>query len=195
MSHRLSSPPQHDLGVPTLHVEKEAITAIANLSNNLLTHAASKSLARLRHRHPEVFKSKGVYYRALHLLQTCHYRSTVRAYILDLFDVPLSITTVREIAEAGQQIRQARRTAVTEAAESRGKKEAAPEEDGLKDDSTEGGVQTKRKTLTAIKPAYRMNGDTDSEGSEASDDDDKYLSAAKAQDVTPLVVLRGFVGA
>lgn len=44
-------------------------------------------------------------YRALQMLGGYHYRLTVRRYILDLFDVPLDISSAARIAQAGEDLR------------------------------------------------------------------------------------------
>jgi rapamycin-insensitive companion of mTOR len=102
---RLSQLPFEELAQPVPHLEKEVITAIANLSNNLLTHTASKTLARVKQRHPTLFKSPTLFYRAIHLLCTCRYRSTVRTYVLDQFDIPLDQKSVHAILQAQLQIK------------------------------------------------------------------------------------------
>ena len=109
VSHRLSSPPQFELGTPTSHIERDIILALANLSNNLLLNAASKSLARIKQRHADIFRSPGLFFRAVHLLKSCHYRSTVRSYILELFDMPLTHTMALEVKQAGEAIRASKR--------------------------------------------------------------------------------------
>ena len=147
--------------------------AIANLSNNLLTHAASKSLASIKRRHPEVFKSNSLYYRAIHFLGRCHYRSTVRSYILELFTVPLSPAIAKEILEAGERMRSARRQALSS--------QSIPHANGIQDNT---------KSF-ALDPMYKLNLESDSEQSSVSDDEDRLLAPKEA--LEPKMVLRGFI--
>lgn len=181
----MSQLPFDELAPPVPHVDKEIITAIANLSNNLLTHTASKTLARIKQKYPAAFKSKGLYYRTLHLLNTCRYRSTVRSYILEQFDIPLDAPSVHAINEAGRQIRkmQIPRKAVT------------PESNSnvaLAGDSKSDAAANPRasRRLTTVEPMYRMDLDSDSESSSSSEDDE---ASAPKEVLEPVVVIRGFL--
>lgn len=187
MAKRLSQLPFEELPPPVPHVDKEIITAIANLSNNLLTHTASKTLARIKQKHPAVFKSRGLYYRALHLLNTCRYRSTVRSYILEQFNVPLDMTSVHAILEAGQQIKRLPRPVV---------QEAPPPVDSadvgkLEDNASPADVRVSRR-LTTIDPMYRLDLDSDSDSTESEDDDE---ATAPKEVMEPMLVVRGFLAA
>lgn len=166
------------------HVDKEIITAIANLSNNLLTHTASKTLARIKQKHPAVFKSKGLYYRALHLLNTCRYRSTVRSYILEQFDIPLDIKAVDAILEAGQQIK---RLPMSVAIDTMHAVPAAGANGEANHDEAVD-VRVSRR-LTTIDPMYRLDLDSDSDSTDSEDDE----AAASKEVFEPLVVVRGFL--
>lgn len=182
----MSQLPFDDLAPPAPHVDKEIITAVANLSNNLLTHTASKSLARIKQKHPAVFRSKGLFYRTLHLLNTCRYRSTVRSYILEQFDVPLDTASVRDILEAGRQIRQIQvkpKVATPEAHAD------SPLAEGLQSDTGPGVRSSKR--MTTIDPMYRMDLDSDSDSSSSSEEED----SVQKEVLEPLVIVRGFLGA
>lgn len=178
----MSRLPFDDLAPPAPHIEKEVITAIANLSNNLLTHTASKTLAKIKQKHPAVFRSKGLFYRTLHLLNTCRYRSTVRSYILEQFDIPLNMASVHDILEAGRQIRQ---THV--------QPKAATQEDT--DDAVTPGMQGEAasnvrssRRMTTIDPMYRMDLDSDSDSSSSSEEE----SGVHKEVLEPLVIIRGF---
>lgn len=108
-----STPESLQLGSPTSHLEREALAAFANLSNHILATKASKSLARLKIRHRELFSSPSLYYRALDMLENYHYRLPVRRYIIELFDVKLDQEFARAIMLAGEEMR----TTFEEAAE------------------------------------------------------------------------------
>lgn len=171
-THRLSNPPQFDLTLPTSHIERDIIAAIANLSNNLLTHAASKSLARIKQRHPETFKESSVAFRAIHLLKTCHYRSTVRTYILELFDISFTAKSVKDILSAETTIREKKRNASVS---------QASEPNGHVDHKA-----LNRQTMTAM---FKLDLDTDSESSESEDDE---AIVAPKETLEPITVMRGF---
>lgn len=163
-SHRLSSPPQADLGLPSSHTEREIITAIANLSNNLLTGAASKTLAKIKHKHPELFRSVPLYARALHLLNTCHYRSTVRTYIIELFHVPLTTQTVQELKAAADRARSQVRRTVSQAADDR----------------------------KSVVQAYKLNVDSDTDDDDGTSSEEDGVVTKEVFE--PVMVVRGFPG-
>ncbi|BGP09793.1 hypothetical protein JCM10049v2_005667 [Rhodotorula toruloides] len=98
-------PASLSLATSSSHVEREILASLANLSNHILATKASKTLAKLKARHPSAFSSPAMAYRALQMLGGYHYRLTVRRYILDLFDVPLDISSAARIAQAGEDLR------------------------------------------------------------------------------------------
>lgn len=93
------------LASPSNHLEVEALAAFANLSNHILATKASKTLARLKGRHRDLFSSSSLYYRALEMLANHHYRLAVRRYIIELFDVALDDRTALEIMNAGEELK------------------------------------------------------------------------------------------
>lgn len=93
------------LASPSNHLEVEALTAFANLSNHILATKASKTLARLKGRHRDLFSSPSLYYRALEMLANHHYRLAVRRYIIELFDLALEDRTALEIMSAGEELK------------------------------------------------------------------------------------------
>lgn len=93
------------LASPQNYLEVEALSALANLSNHILATKASKTLARLKQRHRELFSSPRLYYRALEMLANHHYRLAVRRYIIELFDLPLDDEVAERIMEAGDELR------------------------------------------------------------------------------------------
>lgn len=93
------------LAAPSSSLEREALTAFSNLSNHILSTAASKSLARLKVRHPELFSSPALYYRVMEMLGSSHYRLLVRRYVVELFDLALDRAAVKGIMDAGEAMR------------------------------------------------------------------------------------------
>lgn len=183
VARRLSQLPVEDLAPPTPHVEREIITAIANLSNNLLTHTASKTLARIKQRHPQIFKSKTLFFRALHLLNTCRYRAAVRAFVLEQFAVPLDVKSVKSILEAGSRLQRV----VPTKTEQPDLKEAGTQTD-IKTDLDDKEAQTNRR-LT-IDPMYRLDLDSDSDSTSTDDEE----SGPVKEVLVPMVVMKGFLG-
>lgn len=93
------------LAAPSNHLEREALAAFANLSNHILATKASKSLARLKSRHRDLFSSPSLYYRALEMLANHHYRLPVRRYVIELFDIALDDRTAEAIMAAGEDLK------------------------------------------------------------------------------------------
>ncbi|KAI5479428.1 cytosolic regulator Pianissimo [Pseudohyphozyma bogoriensis] len=93
------------LAPPTNHVERDVLAAFANLSNHILATKASKTLARIKSRHRDIFSSPSLYYRALEMISNYHYRFPVRRYIIELFDIPLDAASATRIMEAGDELR------------------------------------------------------------------------------------------
>ena len=85
------------------HAEREAVTALLNLSNHLLATPASKTLMRLKTRQPTLFSQSSLFYRALYLLDHNHYRLPVRRYIHDLFSLDITADTLNRVTAACHQ--------------------------------------------------------------------------------------------
>jgi hypothetical protein len=149
------------------HDEREAIVALGNLTNHLLTHKASKTLAKLRGRSPEIFASPELLYRTLHLLEIYHYRLPARRFIFDLLSLPLTPDTLRQVAEAGAALaaKQANETFTLD-------------EDGLATPltSTHGWM-----TMGKGRPM-----------AEFSDEEDEAIETVPKQTLAPQLVVRGF---
>ncbi|KAH8913277.1 hypothetical protein BT69DRAFT_271879 [Atractiella rhizophila] len=105
-SPRYVPPESLELPQPSDENEQETLTALANLSNHMLANSASKTLARIKLRHPGVFRDPGMYYRSLESLGDHHYRLPVRRYILELFDVPIDQEGTAAIMAAGEKLRE-----------------------------------------------------------------------------------------
>ncbi|KAF8503219.1 Rapamycin-insensitive companion of mTOR, N-term-domain-containing protein [Hysterangium stoloniferum] len=81
-------------------MQRDALTAIYNLGNNVIANAASRTLVRLKSR-PEArstFTSIPLYFQALHTISTQRYRLPVRRYILELFDIRLDAGTITALS-------------------------------------------------------------------------------------------------
>lgn len=147
------------------------MTALESMSNNLLTHQSSKTLARLKQKNPNIFGSKPLFYRAIQLLTTSHFRASVRSYILELFDVPLTVKTAEEVLAAGEATRRTKTDAST------------PQ-------------PSHRKTLS-VNPMLRLDSESDSE--EFSDEMNRGATADGAaaklskEVLEPKRVIRGFL--
>lgn len=95
---------------PSSQVDQAALVALANLSNHILATKASKQLAKLKHRHRSHFSSSStngpmLYYRALDMLTSHHYRQPVRKYILELFDFDLDTREdIDRVMNAGRDL-------------------------------------------------------------------------------------------
>jgi len=92
---------------PSDPVERDALTAIYNLGNNVIANAASRTLVRLKQRleSRDIFSSTPLFYRALDTISTQRYRLAVRRYILELFDIRLNADTVKALSEFGNSTR------------------------------------------------------------------------------------------
>lgn len=89
---------------PTLKRDVEVIDALTNLSNHLLANPASRTLVKLKGRHPRLVAPPDLVARALHLLETQHYRLPARRFIMDLFDDPLTADSVGAILDAAKEL-------------------------------------------------------------------------------------------
>ncbi|KAK4049817.1 hypothetical protein OIV83_003873 [Microbotryomycetes sp. JL201] len=70
---------------PISRTERHVLEAISNLSNHILATKASKKIARIKQRHPHVFRKPELVARALELLGCHHYRSNVRKFVIEAF--------------------------------------------------------------------------------------------------------------
>ncbi|TNY18128.1 Rapamycin-insensitive companion of mTOR, N-term-domain-containing protein [Rhodotorula diobovata] len=108
----LDLPGTFDFSPATSTLEREALTALANLSNHILATKASRTLARLKARHRTLFASPALYARASEMLASHHYRFAVRKYVIELFEVELSPRMAEQVADAAETLRtRARRRA------------------------------------------------------------------------------------
>ncbi|CED82219.1 ste16 protein [Phaffia rhodozyma] len=82
------------LVMPTSIVEQSVLSAIGNLSNHVQASASFSILSRLKRTHRDLFSSIPLFYRALHILSSTHFRLPIRRFIFDLFDIPMTPSTI-----------------------------------------------------------------------------------------------------
>ncbi|KAI7903798.1 Rapamycin-insensitive companion of mTOR, N-term-domain-containing protein [Cokeromyces recurvatus] len=93
----LFSPPQLPRSVTADSVSADILKNIGNMSNHILANEASKNLAKLRQLYPEYFKKVNLYYSVCQLLGSYHFRSPVRKYVLEIFDMKFTTELLQEL--------------------------------------------------------------------------------------------------
>ncbi|BGP18107.1 hypothetical protein JCM10213v2_006158 [Rhodosporidiobolus nylandii] len=173
------------LASPTSHIERDALSALANLSNHILATKASKALAKLKTRHRSLFSSPSLFYRALDMLASHHYRLATRKYILELLDLPLDTDVAERIARAGEELK-AKKRAELEGGEG--------EEAGVSERPQANGVVASAPRWATSGVDAILSGGIDGE---ATEDDESSADEAEAtiplKVLTPLVTVRGFL--
>ncbi|GAA5975076.1 hypothetical protein JCM11641_000022 [Rhodosporidiobolus odoratus] len=195
----LWDPPERDLpnslslASPTSPHEREALTALSNLSNHILAAKASKTLARLKTRHRHLFSSPALLYRALDMIGSHQYRLATRKYVVELFDLQFDSDGVERIAQAGKELK-ARKLAELEEAE---------EEDGYGEGQEVGLINGRELQPTA--PSWRKSGvetilgaRLTQRGGITDDDDESGLedgdgTTIPLQVLAPIVTVQGFL--
>jgi rapamycin-insensitive companion of mTOR len=182
----LDLPNALQLAAPTSHLERDALTALANLSNHILATKASKTLARLKTRHHSLFASPALYYRALDMLASHHYRLTVRKYVLELFELPLDKAVAARIEQAGEELKAKKRAQV---GASRGDEdfESQPPTPAYASVALNGGGGTNGHG------GLGLEGEVTEDDDESSGGEDDGESAIPLQVLTPLVTVKGFL--
>ncbi|ANB11878.1 Tsc11p [Sugiyamaella lignohabitans] len=85
-------------------IKRRIITALSNLSNQILANDASKQLVRLEAKYGSRFQSIDLFLDTMKLLETYHYKLPVRRFIFELFDT----TTLMERMARKQKEQQRR---------------------------------------------------------------------------------------
>ncbi|CAO3591777.1 unnamed protein product [Absidia cylindrospora] len=93
----LSDRPQLPKSIIDDTICTEILQNIGDMSNHILANEASKNLAKLRHRHGDYFRNVQLYYSVCQLLGSYHFRSPVRKYILDAFDMRFTPELLEEL--------------------------------------------------------------------------------------------------
>ncbi|BGP49997.1 hypothetical protein JCM10450v2_005902 [Rhodotorula kratochvilovae] len=204
----LDLPGTFDLPPSTSSVEREALTALANLSNHILATKASRALARLKARHPALFASPALYARAGEMLASHHYRLAVRRYVLELFELELDPAAAERVARAGEELKARGRARALD----RGGREellAAEVQRGMGGGfgpapwaiSRAGGRDGEREGVGSVLLGGMAGGGASGEGGEVTDEDEDEdeSSGGEAETtiplktLTPLVTVRGFL--
>ncbi|ORX62115.1 hypothetical protein DM01DRAFT_1298682 [Hesseltinella vesiculosa] len=86
----LSDPPKLPKSITEDTISTDILRNIGDMSNHILANEASKNLAKLRQLHVDHFKSVPLFYSVCQLLGSYHFRSSVRKYILEAFDIRFS---------------------------------------------------------------------------------------------------------
>ncbi|GAA5909150.1 hypothetical protein JCM6882_001203 [Rhodosporidiobolus microsporus] len=185
----LDMPTSLQLASATSHIEREALAALANLSNHILATKASKALARLKTRHRSLFSSPSLFYRALDMLASHHYRLATRKYVLELFDLPLDSGVADRIMQAGEDLK--------------ARKRAEMESDGAFSNGVDGEPSPGgADEATPEKPRWAASGVetilNTGMGDEVTEDDDESSieegeTTIPLQVLTPLVTVKGFL--
>ncbi|KAI9485740.1 MAG: Rapamycin-insensitive companion of mTOR, N-term-domain-containing protein [Benjaminiella poitrasii] len=93
----LSSPPQLPRSSTADSISADILKNIGDMSNHILANEASKNLAKLRQSHPEYFKRVDLYYSVCQLFGSYHFRSPVRKYVLEIFDMRFTTELLQEL--------------------------------------------------------------------------------------------------
>ncbi|SAL99279.1 hypothetical protein [Absidia glauca] len=93
----LSDPPQLPQTIIDDDVCSDILRNIGDMSNHILANEASKNLAKLRQKHGDYFKNVQLYYSVCQLLGSYHFRSPVRKYILEAFDMRFTPELLQEL--------------------------------------------------------------------------------------------------
>ncbi|OAD74296.1 hypothetical protein PHYBLDRAFT_111901, partial [Phycomyces blakesleeanus NRRL 1555(-)] len=83
----LPQPPRLPLSATRDPIASDILKNIGDMSNHIMANEASKNLAKLRQRYPESFQRVDLYYAVCQLLGSYHFRSPVRKYVLEIFDM------------------------------------------------------------------------------------------------------------
>ena len=183
----LPLPESLQLGTPTSHVDRDALLCLANLSNHILATKASKQLAKLKSRHRSHFSSPSLYYRALDMLSSHHYRQPVRKYIVELFDLDLSLENSRRINQAGAELRSRKLEQDLNGPST----PSQPQANGMI------GLKTPKWAASGV--SGMMNGGVGGIEGEITEDDDQSsvdegeMTKIPLKVLTPLLTVRGFL--
>ncbi|GAA5937590.1 TORC2 complex subunit TSC11 [Sporobolomyces koalae] len=174
------------LAAPTSHVDRDALVCLANLSNHILATKASKQLAKLKSRHRSHFASPALYYRALDMLASHHYRQPVRTFIVDLFDYDFDAESATRLVLAGDDL-------------VKRKLEQGQNGNLSMIPSQSNGVGSASWAQSGVSAAAMMDGGFGIEGDVTEDEDqssigdDAQTTKIPLKTLTPLLTVRGFL--
>ncbi|KAI8088648.1 Rapamycin-insensitive companion of mTOR, N-term-domain-containing protein [Halteromyces radiatus] len=93
----LSDPPQLPKSITEDTICTDILRNIGDMSNHILANEASSNLRKLRQKHPDYFKNVQLYYSVCQLLGSYHFRSPVRKFILEAFDMRFTPELLQEL--------------------------------------------------------------------------------------------------
>ncbi|OAD02912.1 hypothetical protein MUCCIDRAFT_143465 [Mucor lusitanicus CBS 277.49] len=102
----LSAPPQLPKSATADSVGADILKNIGDMSNHILANEASKNLARLKQVYPDSFKRVDLYYSVCQLLGSYHFRSPVRKYVLEIFEMRFTSELLQELDDLSATITQ-----------------------------------------------------------------------------------------
>lgn len=82
---------------PSDPVHRSILTSISNLGNSILANKSSKTLSKLKQRHPDAFSDLTLFVRAVETINTFKLRQVIRKYIWDSFDIRLDQETIQKM--------------------------------------------------------------------------------------------------
>ncbi|CAO1616039.1 unnamed protein product [Sympodiomycopsis kandeliae] len=85
------------LAPPSQPLHRSILSAIANLGNSILANKASRTLTKMKQRHPQHFAEISLFAHALALMDRYRLRQVIRRFIFDLFDIELNTDTIRQL--------------------------------------------------------------------------------------------------
>ncbi|RCI05307.1 hypothetical protein CU098_010819 [Rhizopus stolonifer] len=100
----LSAPPQLPKSATADTVGADILKNIGDMSNHILSNEASKNLAKLKQVYPDAFKRVDLYYSVCQLLGSYHFRSPVRKYVLEIFDMRFTTELLKELDEISSTV-------------------------------------------------------------------------------------------
>lgn len=171
---------------PRSSAQRDILIALADLSNHILATKASKTLAKIKTRHPADFRSPVMMRRAYQMLSEHQFRLVSRRFVLDLFDAPMSPSLAGELAGAGFDLVRASHTTYQAGEPSPSSSPAI--------DSQVNGLRRGRWQASGVAESVL----TAVEGDVGSDDDDDASDLSvegqpAAKVLTPIITVRGFL--
>ncbi|KAK4048462.1 hypothetical protein OIO90_005793 [Microbotryomycetes sp. JL221] len=186
--------------IPQSHTEQQILTSIANLSNHILSTKSSKQFIKLKSKNEiEIFKNFKLIARILELLNSYHYRSNVRTFVIESFSfvgdvtkglndkmsrrgdvagggggVVWDATFVRKVGQAIEELNH----------------QALEEEQGVRVDSDLTETRPRRRDVQAATSGT-ISGDEPELSS--SDRDEEELQKMPIKVMKPLLTVKGFL--
>ncbi|RUS19260.1 hypothetical protein BC937DRAFT_87759 [Endogone sp. FLAS-F59071] len=192
----LATPPKIKSTGPQTWVEKEILKAIGDLSNHILAkEAAPKTLSKMKQRYPDYFKRIPLFYSAMQLISSYHYRFPVRRYIVEMFDIRFnadSLTILDALCEADYDDNDAHTESLSAENEESADVNITPDEENHDAASgEENGEASKRSDGSLLENGYAA-AIAASVVSDAELDEEEKEPEVPKQKLEPRKVYRGF---